>query len=664
MIKTPRFYLGAAVLFWGWQNGLLWMAFCLAVILESASMMRTRFELSPADFNKFVDISIVLLAGTFVAAMTLDMQKANMTLLRWLPLVFFPIIAAQEFSTKGRMDVKSFFLAARKKAEMRFYETKEIDVSYIYAFICLMSASYANPKGLVYLVAVAVFFSWGLWHGRSGRVSLALFLLSLCFALFLGYEGQKAARAAGQRIGQKLMAYYYKKYSIDPFKTYSALGEIGDLKLSDQIMLRVSFEHYIPGKTYLLHSATYNRFTSSNWFSGYPFERVEEKPGSTLWQINPKEPNLQKMTQYFRLQQGKAVLSLPPGVVDISEMKAGICEKNPVQAVRIEEGPSLIKAVVSYTGSAQFDALPGPHDRLVPEKEKPAFEVIAQRLGLEGQSEEEILKTVQMFFLSEFTYSLALKGKGSRSTALENFLTHTKSGHCEFFATAAVLLLREAGLPARYATGFIAHEYSFLEKALVVRQRDAHAWAKVFVKGQWRDIDTTPPGFLQIDAMGTKGSALADVFSFFGFKLSQLRHETGGKLMEAYGLWLILPLILILFFRLKRSGEIRRIKDPGREKKRKGQKEELQGFYLIEQMLNRKGFVRETHETYALWLRRISGHLGDPELGTRLFSMVTMHNQWRFGRNEEAKEIKRKLDEEAAVISEMLLRAGHPTTSP
>ncbi|MBT8330725.1 MAG: transglutaminase-like domain-containing protein, partial [Deltaproteobacteria bacterium] len=37
---------------------------------------------------------------------------------------------------------------------------------------------------------------------------------------------------------------------------------------------------------------------------------------------------------------------------------------------------------------------------------------------------------------------------------IENFLTRSRSGHCEYFATATVLLLRQAGIPARYARGY------------------------------------------------------------------------------------------------------------------------------------------------------------------------------------------------------------------
>ncbi len=642
-MKTPRFFLGAILLFWGWQVDFFWIALILAVILESARTVKTRFELQPSDFNKFVDISTIFLAGTVVIALTRDAQKANLVLLQWLPLIFFPIIATQEVSVKGRMDIKSFFLAARKKVEMRFYETKEIDVSYIYAFFCILSSASANTKGLVYFFSVAVFFVWGLWQIRSRRVPPAGWILCMLIVIILGYEGQTAVRAAGRIISHRIMSYYARYHTIDPFKTYTSIGEIGDLKFSDEIVLRVFFDGYVPGNTYLLHNATYNRFSSSNWFAKYGFERIEGKQNKTFWQVNPPTENTQKMTLYFRLQKEKAVLSVPPGVIDISEMKAGECEKNAMQVIRIEDGPSLMKAVVSYTGSSSYDALPDPDDILIPTKEKPGLEAMAQKLGFENKSEEEILKTIYSFFLSEFAYTLELKGKGKSQTPIENFLFNTKAGHCEFFATATVLLLRQAGIPARYATGFIAHEYSTLEGRLVVRLRDAHAWAKVFVNGQWRNLDTTPASFLNIDEEKIPTSLLEDIFSFFGFKLSQLRHETGAKLMETYGLWLTLPLGLILFLRLRKSGQIKRVGAQGR--KGKGKKEKPTGFYRIEEILSQKGFPRYPHETYASWLKRISSHPDNKDRMDHLFLILEQHNQWRFGKAEPTEEQKRKLEE-------------------
>ena len=76
---------------------------------------------------------------------------------------------------------------------------------------------------------------------------------------------------------------------------------------------------------------------------------------------------------------------------------------------------------------------------------------------------------------------------------VSNFLLLRKSGHCEFFASGAAILLRLMGVPTRYVSGFYVHELAE-PGVLVARQRDAHAWAEAWVEGRgWVSVEATPP---------------------------------------------------------------------------------------------------------------------------------------------------------------------------
>ena len=60
---------------------------------------------------------------------------------------------------------------------------------------------------------------------------------------------------------------------------------------------------------------------------------------------------------------------------------------------------------------------------------------------------------IRSWFQDEFSYTLYLtigQARFAKPTAITVFLTKGKRGHCEYFATAATLLLREAGVPARF----------------------------------------------------------------------------------------------------------------------------------------------------------------------------------------------------------------------
>ena len=139
---------------------------------------------------------------------------------------------------------------------------------------------------------------------------------------------------------------------------------------------------------------------------------------------------------------------------------------------------------------------PKPADLRVPPREAPAIERVAAELDLAGRPPADVVKTLRAFFLGRFSYSRYLGGMRPGRTALEDFLLTSRAGHCEYFASATVLLLRQAGIPARYTVGYAAHEWSAIERRWLVRARDAHAWAMAWIDGAWVEVDTTPPEWM------------------------------------------------------------------------------------------------------------------------------------------------------------------------
>jgi hypothetical protein len=71
------------------------------------------------------------------------------------------------------------------------------------------------------------------------------------------------------------------------------------------------------------------------------------------------------------------------------------------------------------------------------------------------------------------------------------FLFDERRGFCEHYASAFVLLLRAAGIPARVVTGYQGGTMNPQGGYLIVRQSDAHAWAEALVDGRWLRFDPT-----------------------------------------------------------------------------------------------------------------------------------------------------------------------------
>jgi hypothetical protein len=76
---------------------------------------------------------------------------------------------------------------------------------------------------------------------------------------------------------------------------------------------------------------------------------------------------------------------------------------------------------------------------------------------------------------------------------LVSFLTQTRSGSCEQFAGAFVVLARSLGLPSRVVVGFTAGRYSGPGE-VTVRGADAHAWPQVYLgpRAGWVSFEPTP----------------------------------------------------------------------------------------------------------------------------------------------------------------------------
>jgi protein-glutamine gamma-glutamyltransferase len=111
-----------------------------------------------------------------------------------------------------------------------------------------------------------------------------------------------------------------------------------------------------------------------------------------------------------------------------------------------------------------------------------------------GRDEAGKIDAVTTWLRAGHLYTLRPPARPAGVDPVEDFLFDQRAGHCEFFASAAVLMLRAAGIPARYVTGFRGGEWNRIGGYIAVRDERAHAWAEAFVPGAgWVRVDATPP---------------------------------------------------------------------------------------------------------------------------------------------------------------------------
>ena len=127
----------------------------------------------------------------------------------------------------------------------------------------------------------------------------------------------------------------------------------------------------------------------------------------------------------------------------------------------------------------------------VPHTMDPKVIELSRQIVGDAQPAERVQRIAQ-YLRSHHEYSLSYDPASEEP--LNDFLLNRRAAHCQYFASAVVVMARAAGVPARLVTGYYAHE-RFGNRQLVVRDRDAHAWAECWIDGQgWITVDATPAG--------------------------------------------------------------------------------------------------------------------------------------------------------------------------
>jgi hypothetical protein len=658
-VNAPAFLLGAALLFWAQQTGLWFWAVPMAAGLEGVRLFRRRWELSREDFHRIGDLSTLLfVALVFYLYLTREMVKAVGAILAWLPVACFPLIAAQSLSAAGRLDLGALFWSMRRRPAGE--SGLSIDISYPYFALCLLSAGAANVRSPVYYAGMWLLCAAALWRVRSRSIPAWLWAALVAAAGALGLAGQSGL--AGLQVSLENLAveaaFGGVGASADPYRSRTAMGQIGELQQSGEIVLRVSADERPPA---LLREASYNRYMSAQWLARDPgFLPLRGTGGGTSWELAPGAAAPRSAVVTALWPRGEGMLALPLGAARVEGLAAGGVGRNRLGAVKAVEAPAVVSYRVRWGDAASRDAAPAPADLEVPASEAATFAAAASRLGLARLKPRGVLDAVARDFSENFRYTV-FQEKAS-SEPLRDFMLKTRAGHCEYFAAATVLLLRAAGIPARYAVGYSVQEYSRLEKAYVVRRRHAHAWALAYVDGAWRDVDTTPASWAGVEqSRGSRLEFLGDVASWARLRAARWRARWSQSDGRGPTAWLLL-LALAGWIFWKASALV---KESRRAAARGGASVAVLGadseFFAVEKRLGRAGLGRRPEEASPAWLDRVEDAVG-PESIAPLRPLLGLHERYRFDPEglsaEERKELRRSAEAWLAAHARFLEAAG------
>ncbi len=269
-----------------------------------------------------------------------------------------------------------------------------------------------------------------------------------------------------------------------------SMGTISELTFSDEIAFRVKFEQDKlppPSERYWRGPVLWTS-DGRNWEGNYwqklfdmpiPFERMDQPYEYTV----TLEPHNERWLFALDLPD-----TMPSNVTAKINQDYQILSRHPVQQ-------RLRYQLRSYTHyrvdkSLMINELRWLALSLPKDKHPKARQLAAQWQQQYQQPEKIVQKALSYFHQQPFYYTLTpplLIGD-----TVDEFLFDTKQGFCEHYAVAFTVLMRAAGIPTRIVTGYLGGELNNVGDYLVVRQRDAHAWAEVWLRDKgWVRVDPT-----------------------------------------------------------------------------------------------------------------------------------------------------------------------------
>jgi len=636
-----------ALALWGWQTGLLWVAVPIICILEARRVIKQRWQISLSDLKEAAKLSVAILAMLLIVLITTEKSLFIYSLFQWSPVAALPFVLAQTYGL-GVQTLLADWLSSRDLPHQDRYKSNRTEQSLVtshslYFGLCLLAASAADSDRFFFYGAATALVALFLWTHRPKRSAPILWLLLFCLSAGLGFAGHIQLAQLQRQLEAQMIAMIGNMASgaVNPNGNATQMGSVGRLKLSSAIAFRAapnfSEEETAQATVFplLLQQASYNQYQLSAWSAvNSVFDAVPPGEADGEWILGEPGERSRSIIISSNLERGDGVLSLPRGTSTIRRLPVEEMQRNQYGAVQ-----------VNATGNADYEiqfglrqgvnlqeTRPTAADLQVPNVDKAAIEATLEKLALAGKSDRQIANQIAAYF-QDFQYSLDLLRPDPNTTPISDFLLNTRAGHCEYFASATALLLRGAGIPARYAVGYLAHEFSPLEGQYIVRSRDAHAWALAYLDGSWQVLDTTPPDWTaQEKEMTSTFRRGLDFFSFLEFQFSyQIRQL--GELGLREILLIVIPLFCYLLWRSTQAFKGQRQTLSGLDRSRIESSFVQNGldseFYQIEKVLNDRTLARLPSESLLQWRDRIQPSI--PYFQRASFTeLLALHYRYRF----------------------------------
>jgi len=365
----------------------------------------------------------------------------------------------------------------------------------LFTFLIISSSGSINPN-LTFLILffLFVFLSvlsltlLSLYKGNfriKKHVSLSLLRISLLSTLIIFFSSPlifftvpRLGMGFGTLIGSNPPL-------VSGFTESVNLGDIGTIIENNRVVMRIltvgSAE--IPSD-HLWRGKGYNHFDGRGW-------------SSTI--VTSKGIEIKKR---YKEKRTIATINLEPIGTDVLFVPYNLEWIRGIRAFKEDANGTLSSPFGAYTKRTYTVEFRENPQKLIPYEEsdtKPYLQLpefnenifkLAKEIAGVLRDNELISRKIEEWFKKEFKYSLNIPPS---QNPIKDFLFKWREGHCEYFASSMAIMLRHLGIPARVVNGFKRGDFNPTGRYYVVREKDAHSWVEVYIKGKgWLAFDPTP----------------------------------------------------------------------------------------------------------------------------------------------------------------------------
>jgi len=336
---------------------------------------------------------------------------------------------------------------------------------------------------------------------RLPLVAFSMLLLILVLALPLFLVAPRAGSAVISRGGGALTNFIGFSESV-------RLGEIGDLKRNNQVVMRVRIEDpdSAPGPGLKWRGLALDEFTGHAWKKSAEARRTQQKlieRGFFRLGTTDALKGLTTQTVFLEPLNSTVLFAAPRALAIQGDFPfVRVDSEGSIQS-RAHDLDRMMYTVISDTTEPDLETLrrdmrpysasderykdyPQTLDRRVADYAR------ATILNARARNRYDAAKAIETELRDNYGYSLQMRASGA--DPLSDFLFNIRAGHCEYFSTAMAVTLRTQGVATRVVNGFLPGEYNEAAGAYTVRQSDAHSWVEVYFPetNSWVTFDPTP----------------------------------------------------------------------------------------------------------------------------------------------------------------------------